>query len=195
MTARDYWDSQADVFDAEPDHGLLDPDVRAAWRNLLLPLLPAAPATVADIGCGTGTLSVLLADAGHELHGLDLSDRMVAHARAKAKRAGVSARFDQGDAERPPFPAGSFDAVLVRHVLWALPDPDAALLAWIRLLKPQGCLILVEGRWGTGAGLSAADCSAAVLRHRKSATVTPLPEAAYWGREIDDERYLLISPR
>jgi len=61
----DYWDDQADTFDEEADHGLRDPQVREAWRRLLLAHLPAAPAAIADIGCGTGSLSVLLAGEGY----------------------------------------------------------------------------------------------------------------------------------
>ena len=52
-----YWDSQAATFDHEPDHGLLDPQVRQAWRRLLLAELPAAPAAIADLGCGGGRLT------------------------------------------------------------------------------------------------------------------------------------------
>jgi hypothetical protein len=42
------WDAQADDFDAEPDHGLTDPAVRAAWRDVITPLLPPAPARARD---------------------------------------------------------------------------------------------------------------------------------------------------
>lgn len=49
---------------------------------------------------------------------------MVAAARAKARAAGVAASFARGDAAAPPYPAGSADVVLSRHVLWALPDPE-----------------------------------------------------------------------
>jgi ubiquinone/menaquinone biosynthesis C-methylase UbiE len=62
---------------------------------------------------------------------------MVEVARAKAAAAGVPAEFAVGDASAPPWPAGTFDVVLVRHVLWALPDPDAALGRWVGLLKPD----------------------------------------------------------
>ncbi|MCD6641181.1 MAG: class I SAM-dependent methyltransferase, partial [Nocardioides sp.] len=53
------WDAEAPDFDEPADHGLRDPDVRRAWRDLLLGVLPAALGRVADLGCGTGTLSVL----------------------------------------------------------------------------------------------------------------------------------------
>src|SRR3954453_2580568 len=92
---RDYWDDQAATFDEEPDHGLRDAVVRDAWSALLARLLPPAPADVVDLGCGTGGLSVLLADAGYAVRGLDLSDRMVAAAAGKAEELGVSAAFRQ----------------------------------------------------------------------------------------------------
>ncbi len=51
-----FWDAQAAEFDDEPDHGLRDAIVRAAWKRLLLSEMPAAPASVVDLGCGTGSL-------------------------------------------------------------------------------------------------------------------------------------------
>ncbi|WP_368406419.1 methyltransferase domain-containing protein, partial [Streptomyces sp. CC77] len=45
----------------------------------------------------------------------------------------------------PPFEPDSA-VVVVRHLVWALPDPVAALRTWVRLLRPGGRLVLVEGR-------------------------------------------------
>ena len=74
------WDAEAKTFDEAPDHGLLDATVRSAWERLLIEKLPPAPARIADLGCGTGTLSVLLADNGHHVDGLDFSPEMVRRA-------------------------------------------------------------------------------------------------------------------
>jgi len=190
---RRYWDEQAATFDNETDHGLRDPAVRRAWAELLLPLLPAAPARVADLGCGTGSLSLLLAEAGHDVHGVDLSPQMVDAARTKVTAAGATARFSVADAAVPPVEPGSVDVVLVRHVLWAFEDPAAVLASWISLLAPGGRLLLVEGRWSTGAGLAATDCQTLVLEHRQEAQVRILREPSYWGRAITDERDLMFS--
>ena len=190
-----YWDRQAATFDHEPDHGLLDPRVRQAWRRLLLAELPPAPAAIAVLGCGTGTLSVLLAAEGYAVTGLDFAPEMVRAARGKARAAGVSARFELSDAAAPTLPAASFDVVLARHVLWAMPDTGEALEAWLRLLLPGGLLVLVEGRWSTGAGLTAEEAGRAVLRQRSDATITVLSDPALWGAPVTDERYLLVSRR
>ena len=190
----DPWDEQADTFDDEADHGLRDPEVRAAWAALLLPLMPESPARILDLGCGTGSLAVLLAHDGHAVSGIDTSAQMLALARAKAAAAGVRVDFAHGDAADPPFGPASADVVLCRHVLWSLDDLDAVLAGWTRLLRPGGRLVLVEGSWGTGVGLSAADCRALVLRHRRDAVVRHLAnDAALWGRPVDDERYVLVS--
>jgi ubiquinone/menaquinone biosynthesis C-methylase UbiE len=190
---RSYWNGRAESFDDEPDHGLLDPSVKSAWRELLLDCLPDAPADLVDLGCGTGSLSVLLADAGFHVRGLDIAEEMVTAARRKAKGAGMPVEFERGDAADPPYPAGSSDVVLARHVLWALPAPAQALQRWVRLLRPGGRLVLIEGRWSTGAGLPADDCTALVLTYRKTASVRRLSDPALWGRPIEDERYLLVS--
>lgn len=191
---RRLWGEQAATFDEEPDHGLRDPAVRQAWADLLLPLLPE-PRHVTDLGCGTGSLALLLAQAGHDVRGLDLADEMVAAAERKATAAGISAEFRQGDAAEPPYADESTDVVLVRHVLWAMPDPDEALRRWVKLLRPGGMLILVEGRWHTGGGITAGECALLVRAHRAEAVVRLLSEPVYWGREINDERYLLVSAR
>jgi SAM-dependent methyltransferase len=190
---RDFWNAEAATFDDEPDHGLLDPAVRAAWADLLVPVLPPAPADVIDLGSGTGTLAVLLAQNDYLVRGLDLSERMVAAARAKAAAADVPIDFRPGDAAEPPLAPASADVVLARHVLFMLPDPTAALERWIGLLRPGGRLVLVEGRWSTGAGLTGSECASLVGNVRKDVSVTRLDDPALWGHPIDDERYLLVS--
>ena len=130
---------EAATFDDHADHGLRDPQVREAWRRLLGAQLPPAPAALADIGCGTGSLSVLLAVEGYAVTGLDFAPAMVRAARAKARAAGVSARFVLSDAAAPTLPPGSFDVVLARHVLWAMPDTGLALSAWLACMGAQLC--------------------------------------------------------
>lgn len=190
---REFWNQHAATFDEEPDHGLRDPAVRNAWASLVAEHLPTPPANVTDIGCGTGSLSLLLAEAGYSVHGIDLSPRMIDRAREKAAAAGVAATFEQGDASAPDLDPSASDVVLARHILWAIPDPRTALSKWVGLLRPQGLLVLIEGRWSTGGGLTAGGCRSLVLEHRHEAAVHELREPSLWGRTIDDERYVVVS--
>ena len=187
--AQELWDHEALTFDDEPDHGLADATTRAAWRELLLGVLPSAPARVADLGCGTGTLTRLLTDEGYTVDGLDFSPEMVRRAREKVPEA----TFVVGDAADPALERAAYDVVLSRHVLWAMPDPVAAFGRWTDLLAPGGHVVLVEGSWHTGAGLTAVEAERIVRTRRDRVEVRHLPEAVYWGKEIHDERYVLVS--
>src|SRR5665647_3860849 len=76
-----YWNNYADVYDQAPDHGLGDLATREAWRVLLELWLPARPSDVADLACGTGSLTALVAGLGHRVVGVDLAGNMVDRAR------------------------------------------------------------------------------------------------------------------
>ena len=196
MTAaevRAYWDAEAAGFDEAADHGLRDPQVRGAWDRLLREHLPEAPVDVLDLGCGTGSLTVLLAEAGHRVHGVDLAPAMVTAARAKIAASGTTATVEVGDASDPPGLAGAYDVVLTRHVLWALPDPASALSRWVRLLRPGGLLLLVEGRWWTGGGLTASDTRRLLAPHTTQVQTVPLTDPLLWGDPVEDERYLCVA--
>lgn len=190
---RALWDHEAQVFDEAADHGLRDPATRTAWQRLLLPLLPEHPQAVADLGCGTGTLTILLAQAGHHVHGVDFSPQMLDIARNKATNVAPAPKFTEGDVAAPALPAGSFDVVLSRHVLWAMPDPQAALHSWARLLRAGGQLLLIEGNWSTGAGLTATQTLSLLRQLGGDTELHNLDDPALWGRQITDERYLTIT--
>ena len=189
--ARARWDAAADTFDDEPHHSLDDPLLRSVWWDVLEPVMPAPPARVADIGCGTGSLSVLLAERGHTVLGVDVSPRMLERARTKAERSGVHVELLLGDAVAPP--VGEVDVVVTRHVVWALDDIPAALDVWFARLAPGGRLVLVEGRWRTGAGIDAEPLAELVRRPGVEVGVTPLDDPALWGHPLVDSRYVLVA--
>jgi SAM-dependent methyltransferase len=188
------WDEEAAVFDDEPDHGLRDPQVRAAWARRLRAWLPQRAGDVLDLGCGTGSLSLLAAEQGHRVTGVDRSRRMLE--RARDKLAGRDALFLPGDAAKPPVGERRFDAVLVRHVLWTLPDPARALRHWRDLLRPGGRMVLVEGVWGSVSpvGIPAARLTALLTPLAGRVRVEHLSDdPLLWGRRVDDERYAAVA--
>ncbi|MGW1587635.1 class I SAM-dependent methyltransferase [Streptomyces sp. NPDC002386] len=188
------WDAQAAAFDDEPDHGLRAPEVRAAWADRLRGWLPGDPADVLDLGCGTGSLSLLAAEQGHRVTGVDSSPAMVDLARAKL--AGRDAAVLRGDAASPPVGERSHDVVLVRHVLWTLPDPARVLRHWRTLLRPGGRFVLVEGVWGTlsPVGIPAARLVSLLEPLTSGARVERLSGyPVLWGKAVDDERYAVLA--
>jgi ubiquinone/menaquinone biosynthesis C-methylase UbiE len=101
-----------------------------------------------DLGCGTGTLAIMI-KAAHpavEVTGLDGDPAVLAIAGKKALMAGVTLSLDRGVASNLPYPAGSFDRVvstLVLHHL-SLPDKRLALAEARRVLKPGGELHILD---------------------------------------------------
>jgi SAM-dependent methyltransferase len=160
---RDWWNADAEVYDRAPSHAASDPVEAAAWRAALEDALPASPSAVLDVGAGTGAMSLLAAELGHDVTALDLSPAMLEQARAKATARGVDVTFVVGRADEPP--PGPFDAVMERHVLWTAPDPVETLRAWHAVVRPGGRLALFEGIWGrTDLVQRARDAVAEALR-------------------------------
>lgn len=205
----DYWNEYAEAYDQEPDHGLAEPDTRQAWESLLAGWLPTRPGRVADLACGTGSLTLLVAELGHDVVGVDVAATMLARARAKAAPFGGQVGLLQADVCAPPLQPAGVDVVLARHILWTLPDPQRALARWMRLVRPGGRLLLVEGRWASvgddayargrtmpwAGGVSAADLLDAIRPLAPRTHLLPLTDPSLWGKEITDERYLLVAER
>lgn len=111
---------------------------------------PIGSGSVLDVGCGTGEITVRLAAKYPEatLVGIDLEEAHLERARAKSKQFGSRVRFQSGDALKLPFPDESFDLVVCRHVLQAVPDPAQVVREIRRVLRSGGRAHLIAEDYG-----------------------------------------------
>lgn len=131
------------------------------WKRRLIRLAAVQPGERAlDVCCGTGDVTFALAAAGAEATGFDFSEPMLAVARKRGDRApGINGRrpqFQQGDALNLPFPDASFEVVTISYGLRNLADFDRGVRELIRVLRPDGRLLVLDfgkpdnaaWRWG-----------------------------------------------
>ena len=102
-----------------------------------------------DVGCGTGTLAIMVAqETGRStaLFGIDPAPEMIARARQKADKANVDVTFQTGVAEALAFPDGRFDLVMNSLMMHHLPAAlqSRALAEMYRVLRPGGRLLIVD---------------------------------------------------
>ena len=103
---------------------------------------------VADLGCGVGTVTALLAELvgpGGHVVGIDASGAQLAQARERLNTDGAHIRFVEASATATGLPPGSFDLVYCRFLLIHLPEPERALREMFALLKPDGILVCEDG--------------------------------------------------
>jgi SAM-dependent methyltransferase len=103
---------------------------------------------VADLGCGVGTVTALLAalvgSRGHVV-GVDASAAQIARAREQSKTGLDNTSFVEASATDTGLPTESFDLVYCRYLLMHLPEPELALREMWNLLKPNGVLVCEDG--------------------------------------------------
>lgn len=142
-----YWSSGGQSYDTHPTSVLHMGSAAAVWREIWASALPKASVDVLDVATGTGQAAMHLWQLGHRVTGVDLAEGMLDQARTKSSGLENPPTFMVGDAVNPPFPEASFDAVVTRYLLWTLREPLVALASWRRLVKPGGCLAIVDGLW------------------------------------------------
>lgn len=132
-----YWADNADHFDRA---------VAAYLDSFLAAAGIRTTEHVLDIGCGTGqtTRDAARAAISGSAFGVDLSSRMIEHARRRSAREGVeNARFEQADAQIHRFDPGAFDVAVSRTGAMFFGDLVAAFTNIGRALRPEGRLTLL----------------------------------------------------
>ncbi|WP_181234342.1 class I SAM-dependent methyltransferase [Enhygromyxa salina] len=137
------WDERYATADLPWDTGKPDPH--------LVELVEAgvmAPGRVLEVGCGTGTNAIWLAERGFTVHGVDLSARAIAQANTKRESAGVSVEFSALDFLRDEVPGAPYEWVFDRGVfhVFDLAEDRAAFARRVAAALQTG------GRWLSLAG-------------------------------------------
>ena len=150
--SRTFWDRAAGLYDL---FEWSNRKVNDAARTRAGELIPAG-ARVLDCAAGTGEFSLAVAKRAGSVLCTDQSEAMLARARKKAARRGLSnLQFAHRDITALSDPDGSFDAVIAANVLHLLPDPEPAVRELWRVVAPGGRLILptyLQGKAGTAYG-------------------------------------------
>src|SRR5262245_51874666 len=120
---------------ADDDYDVFAPEASARIVAAFIELTGLKPpARVADLGCGSGAFTTLLARAGYDCFGLDISAKLLTVGRNKHPGIG----FVAGDIEQLPFRDASFDGVLLSGVVHHFPDPTRCATEVFRVLRPGG---------------------------------------------------------
>jgi SAM-dependent methyltransferase len=137
--AQEYFDRIAEAIEHEYLPG-------RTWEGLAKALLKLIPkARVADLGIGSGELTLLLCGASERVVGVDYSQPMLDRVRAKAERAGVrNLELRLGEIERLPLDDGEVDLVVLSQALHHAEEPARALMEAFRVLAPGGRLLLLD---------------------------------------------------
>lgn len=128
-----------------PVYDMVFGKVFSEGRRSTIAVADAIGGRVLDVGVGTG-LSLSDYSRATKLHGVDISEPMLRKAQERVRAHNLTnvETLSVMDAKNLAFPDGAFDAVVAQYVITAVPDPEATLDDFMRVLRPGGELILVN---------------------------------------------------
>lgn len=119
------------------------PMERMFFSKLRKEMLKGVSGKVLDVGAGTGK-NLPYSPEGIELHGIDISPRMLERARKRADRLGMDVDLQVMDVEDLQFPDRFFDFIVVTFVFCSVTDPVKGLRELARVIKDDGTILLLE---------------------------------------------------
>lgn len=126
------------------DFGVIAKTISTVAEEFAHSLNIPADAKVLDVATGTGNVAIPLARAGCIVIGVDIAPNLLEQARERATAEGLSANFDEGDAEALPYADGSFDAVVTMFGAMFAPRPELVAKELARVLRPGGLLAMAN---------------------------------------------------
>lgn len=133
-----YWDRRAPTYDTK---------MAGVERRFLADsrrwVCGRARGSTLEVAVGTGA-NLRHYPRNVDLTAVDWSQAMLDAARQQAEQVGRTVAFHRADAGALPFPAGTFDTVVVTFSLCCVPDEHAALVEALRVLRPGGSLLLAD---------------------------------------------------
>lgn len=146
-----YWNNPACVenYDAGHAEGIGAERDDEIWREELRRHFGTDPLKILDLACGTGFASILAAQLGHHVTGVDQSENMLTAARTKAQSLGLDIELAQGSVLEPLNLDDVFDMAMCRWAFWTLPEPETAARTALASLKPGGKFVVFDGLWFT----------------------------------------------
>lgn len=126
------------------DFGVVARTISGAAEEFIDRLNIQPGARVLDVACGTGNLAIPAARKGAIVTGLDIAPNLIEQARERADAEGLTATFDEGDAEQLPYADNTFDIVVTMFGAMFAPRPDVVASELARVLKPGGKLAMAN---------------------------------------------------
>lgn len=132
---------------------------------------------VLDVACGTGNLTIPAARKGAQATGVDIATNLLEQARQRAVAEGVTATFEEGDAEQLPYEDGQFDVVMTMFGAMFAPRPERVAAELARVCRKGGTIAMANWTPEGFVGLTFKETS----RHVPPPPGVPAP--LLWGTE------------